>query len=488
LHSHSAIETGLKNARSPRFDLDSVYGGTPTGANLPVDVSKLISGLRHPGFPAKMRVGTAHNVGPLPDGLDVHRDLPRYSQVEPVVRSAALNLARASMSTEDFNKFESSLDRRAIIGDMRNDENLVVAQFHLSFLRFHNRAVDFLEQNETGWIADFHSAQTLTKLHYQWLAVEGYLRSICAPGVVDTVLTNRADAFFRFRSEQRQRNPGQCLGNAIPLEFSVAMFRFGHTMVRNIYDYNQNFGRGPESLLPNAPFNLLFAFTGGGGFNSSPKLPENWIIDWRRFVGVDSRDSSDGLPARAARKIDTELAPPLGNLTNDANDEEDVDVKTLFKHLARRNLRRGYNLRLPTGQALHGYLKDAGAVQSEPISDIGSLFDHKPGLQAFLRSSQSGLHEKTPLWFYCLAEAEASGGESLGELGSWMVASTFTGVMLSDPASALSRGFQPAHSPLRMADGSEIDSIAKWMEFAHVMEPTEAPVQFAKAENTASTA
>jgi hypothetical protein len=386
------------------------------------------------------------------------------------VRDAALRVAAASMSFEDFQKFEQNLNGRALIGDMRNDENLIVAQFHLSFLRFHNRAIDFLTENDTGWIADYHSAKALTRLHYQWLIVEGYLKSICDPDVVQRVLDDRASHFFKFRMAYDDRHRQQRLGDPLPLEFSVAAYRFGHSMVRNVYDYNKNFGRPGTGVLPNAPFEEIFRFTGGGGFRGLPRVPENWVIDWSRFVGTNPHDASDGQPARFARRIDTELAPPLASMVNEANDETDANVKALFKHLARRNLRRGYNLKLATGQAVHQYLKDHGAVLSDPIGDVGSLFDAKPGLQSFLRNSQSRLHQRTPLWFYCLAEAEAAGGNRLGELGSWIVASTFVGVLLADPESALSRGFTPEQSPLRMPDSTAVDSIAKWMQFARVME------------------
>ena len=91
-------------------------------------------------------------------------------------------------------------------------------------------------------------------------------------------------------------------------------------------------------------------------------------------------------------------------------------------------------------------------------------------MRDFLKNSGAKFHERTPLWFYCLAEAEKGGGGSLGEVGSWLVASTIIGVLLSDPDSALSREFTPGQSPLRMNDDSPIDSIAKWMKFAVVME------------------
>jgi hypothetical protein len=463
----STVESKFRNARSPRFDLDSVYGGSPVGTGITADMVTVISALRDPALVNKMRVGTAIDPGPIPDGLDENRDLPRYVQVEDSVRDAALRVAQASMSAEEFAKFSAKLPQRALIGDARNDENLIVAQFHVSFLRFHNKAIDFLASNNTGWIADFTSAQTLTRLHYQWLIVEGYLKGVCDPAVVNRVVQDRASHFFKFRAEFDARRPGSRIGNALPLEFSVAGFRFGHSMVRAIYDYNKNFGRPPGR----ATLELLFLFTAGGGsIDPNKRLPKNWIIDWTRFVGVAPHDAADGKPARLARKIDTALAPPLKTMVKEGKDEvNDSPLQELFKNLARRNLRRGYNLRLPTGQALHKLLKQNGAVQSAPIADLSTLFNSKPQLRYFLRNSQSKLHERTPLWFYILAEAENAGGNSLGEVGSFLVASTFVGVLLADPDSALSRGFDPTQSPLRMADNSPIDSIAKWMRFASVM-------------------
>ncbi len=326
------VEGKLRNARSPRFDLDSVYGGSPIGPGITADVVTVISGLRHPTLTNKMRVGTAVDPGPLPDELDEHRDLPRYVQVQDLVRGAALRTAKATLPETEFAKFAAGLPQRALIGDTRNDENLVVAQFHLSFLRFHNKAIDFLAGNNTGWIADFASAQALTRLHYQWLIVEGYLKGVCDPAVVNRVVQDRASHFYKFRAEYDGRRQGARLGNALPLEFSVAGYRFGHSMVRAFYDYNKNFGRDPGTFIDKASLDLLFGFTGGGGnIDGSKKLPKNWVIDWKRFVGVAPHDSADGLPARVARKIDTALAPPLGEMVKEGNDETDAQLQALFK-------------------------------------------------------------------------------------------------------------------------------------------------------------
>ena len=188
---------------------------------------------------------------------------------------------------------------------------------------------------------------------------------MCDPAVVSRVVQDRASHFFKFRAEfesrrqdvqARQRAAARVFGGRLP---------FGHSMVRAIYDYNKNFGR--PGGLQQGDLDLLFGFTGGGGnIDGDKRLPKNWVIDWSRFVGVSPHDSADGLPARVARKIDTALAPPLGDMVKEGNDEADAQLKALFKHLARRNLRRGYNLRLPTGQALHTQLKQNSAVQSAP--------------------------------------------------------------------------------------------------------------------------
>ena len=161
-------------------------------------------------------------------------------------------LRKRRCQRREFAKFSAGLPQRALIGDTRNDENLVIAQFHLSFLRFHNKAIDFLASHQTGWIADFTSAQALTRLHYQWLIVEGYLKGVCDPAVVDRVVQDRASHFFKFRAEFDARRQSSRLGNALPLEFSVAGYRFGHSMVRALYDYNKNFGRPGNGFLPNA--------------------------------------------------------------------------------------------------------------------------------------------------------------------------------------------------------------------------------------------
>ena len=149
-----------------------------------------------------------------------------------------------------------------MIGDSRNDENLLVAQFHLAFLRFHNAAVDWVKSQNTYSSDDevFAEAQKLTRLHYQWLVVNDYLPNVTAHGTVDKVL----------QGGRKFYNP---MGEAFaPIEFSVAAYRFGHSMVRDTYDHNRNFGRG-GAVKANGTFGEMFTFTGKGGFFGLETLP-----------------------------------------------------------------------------------------------------------------------------------------------------------------------------------------------------------------------
>ena len=156
----------------------------------------------------------------------------------------------------------------------------------------------------------------------------------------------------------------------MPLEYSVAGFRFGHTLVRNAYDYNRNFGKkngGPGVLLPVADFDLLFLFTGNGFARDSgdrtksipapfggqgPTLPFNWVIEWDRFTDKGSAD-----PTHFARKLDTRLVPRLTEMVNEGTkpamqDDANKPIRLLLRFLAQRNLVRGYLLSLPTGQSV----------------------------------------------------------------------------------------------------------------------------------------
>jgi Animal haem peroxidase len=166
------------NARTPAFDLDSVYGDGPDGSPLLYDAND----------PIKFRVESG--------GL--FEDLPRDEH------------------------------HVAIIADPRNDENLIIAGLQAAFLLFHNHAVD-LVRSQNPSIADeqaFHEARRLTTWHYQWMIRHEFLPLFVGREMVDDILTHGRQFYTPFHDLA-----------FIPVEFQIS-YRFGHSLVRPSYRAN----------------------------------------------------------------------------------------------------------------------------------------------------------------------------------------------------------------------------------------------------------
>lgn len=442
----SQVEADIENMRHPFFDLDSLYGD----ADGPFGDMTAFYG--HDGDPVKLRIGTVETApaGVTPDAeLGEERDLPRNADPEV---------------------FEDLLPTQAVIGDARNDENLIVAQFHLGLLRFHNAVVDAV-RDDAPELSDqevFERARDEVRLHYQWLVVNDFLQQIAAPEDVQAALD--ADGLFDDAEEA-----------FMPLEFATAAYRFGHSMVRNLYDFNLNFGRGDSALLERAPFDQLFAFTGRGAATNprfQARLPNNWIIQWERFFDVENATELDGTPIldRFARRLDPNLAEQIttfgmANEGFERLDPEDQARATepgvsparfnaIMKHLARRNLLRGYLLSMPTGQALAEAVGVDVLTPEELTTPAGPLTD---ALVA------SGFVAQTPLWLYLLKEADVrADGNRLGPLGSFLVTRTFVGLMKKDPQSFLNRGWTPSDGIVEAATGRSVTGIMDLLRFAGV--------------------
>jgi hypothetical protein len=443
------IEAGLDNLRDGSLGLDSLYGDSPGQGPF---ATKLAHLMRHPAFTQKMRIGMTADSGdgrpPLP--TDPAADLLRlgFLMDRGDITLAELN-ALAPELRANFVDANGPIRTRAIIGDGRNDENLLVAQLHVAFLRLHNRFVDL--------VGNFEDARRLTRFHYQWLVLNEFLPSICAGDVADEVLAAGAPLYAAFFNANSPSDPTKM---PMPLEFSVAAFRFGHSMVRAGYDHNRFFGRavaGTAQVLPFASFELLFQFTGSGGMpsptTSNPKtsLPGNWVIEWDRFVHAETL-------ARSARKIDTHLAEPLDSMVNQPANP------AVMKKLAQRNLRRGYRLNLPSAQAAIAAINATGMFRPIPTLTPAQVSDGRP----FLTSP--GLDAATPIWFYVLREAELTGGNHLGPLGSHLVANTLIGLVTKDDSSywnATVNGHR--WSPSLFRPSAPIDSLKAMLRFVGML-------------------
>lgn len=287
----------------------------------------------------------------------------------------------------------------AVIGDARNDENLVVAQLHLAFLKFHNKVVDSLAGNEPQ---PFETARRLVTWHYQWIVWNEFVPKLVDPGVLADVRAH-GRRYYRFDTEP-----------FIPVEFSVAAYRLGHSMVRQVYSYNRKF-------VNNAKLPLLFTFTGLSG--TIVPVPSNWIIDWRRFFDFATPPGGDFM-LNPSRTLDPLLASSLHDLPGGG------------RNLAELNLLRGVKMRLPSGQ-------DVAYRLGVPALTPAEIATGPDGAAA----AAHGLHQRTPLWYYILKEAQVqAGGRHLGAVGSRIVAEVFLGLLEGDPHSYLRRS--PTWTPV----------------------------------------
>ncbi|HEY2320605.1 MAG TPA: heme peroxidase family protein [Solirubrobacteraceae bacterium] len=395
----------LVDFRTPRFDLDDVYGRGPD------DQPYLYSGGR------TFLLGRPLTGGGLGTVLSA-RDLPRS------------NGSGGDPSSH-----------RAIIGEPRNDENVIVSQFQGLMLRFHN----VVATRNPGMA--FAEVQRLVRFHYQWVVLNDFLPTVVSKSVLAQVLPHVVTGtnvivdpptvdFF---------DPGNPI---MPLEFSAAAYRFGHSMIRPAYRLNDEIAPLPIFAFPSAPNAPAL-----GGFT---EFPSQWAIDWGRFIDLEARPYGNPAEAGAAGssgnlqrtqlayKIDTSLVDPLKDLPLRVASDPPPSLPA-------RNLLRGWRLRLPSGQAVAramglAPMADAdikiGKFTGDPADIKGSILDPTLGGPAFAGNC--------PLWTYVLAETQAVdipfattdgtqtiSSRRLGPVGGRIVAETFAGLMLADPSSFL---------------------------------------------------
>ncbi len=385
----------LEDFRTPRFDLDCLYGRGPNDQPYLYEDKgvRMLRGRRLRGNPNDPR----------------SHDLPRNS---PPARGRA----------------------RALIGDPRNDENVIVSQLQSTMQRFHNRVVDFLTR-KTGTAPEFEEAQRAVRWHYQWVVLHDFLPTIAGQDVVQKVLphlknkTSIRDDEPQLRFFHWEKIP------FMPIEFSAAVYRFGHSMVRPIYRLNTTVDRKEIFSIADESNSLT-------GFRA---LPSNFAIDWSLFFNMGDAPPQGPKRLQKSYKIDTSLVNPLGSLPE--------VIGANVPSLAERNLIRGWRMGLPSGQTVARYM-DAEVIPDEELL-VGKAIVIKPPdkpNKPILKISTK-FAGNAPLWFYILAEAQQGfdGNNAtpirLGPVGGRIVAEVLIGLLLGDQYSFLSQ--DPSWKPFK---------------------------------------
>lgn len=370
----------IENFRVPTFALDSLYGLGPAGSPQLYDHT-VDGGLTKflleeiPGADAVTRDGSKKY------------DLPRNSQGVP------------------------------LMGDARNDENLVLSQLHVAMLRFHNACVDYVKSTFglTHPVEIFDEAQRMTRWHYHWIILHEFLPATVGQKIVDDILEN-GRTFYKWKNAP-----------FIPVEFSVSAYRFGHSQVRP--SYRVNFGSSDATQVFALLFNDNLAVNpvdddmrgGVRGANGQPRLASHRYIDWQTFFDFgDARTRNNKL-------IDAKLSTVLFDLPGVPGHDP--------QSLATRNLLRHLTFKLPSGQAV------AAAMEVKPLAE-DELKDLKP----------YNLHRRTPLWFYCLREAQVcEDGFRMGPVGGRLIGEVMIGLLQADATGYLRQ--DPAWTPQLGEDG-----------------------------------
>jgi Animal haem peroxidase len=317
------------------------------------------------------------------------------------------------------------------IADRRNDENLILSQLHLAFMLFHNSVVDSLGVMDEG--RKFLAARKLVTWHYQWLVVNDYLERLLAPGTVQFVLN---------------ANEHRLASRAVPMECIASAMRFGHSMVSNEYDFNENFGINSAAKAGMASLLHLFAFTSRGqmGGAASKQLPDHWVADWTRLTGTAAK--SESIDARIPSHMIAQGNPQLGGIEHQS--------------IVKLNVMRGFKRRLPFGQLI---AKEFAINRLSAAQVIACM-----PVQAQDVVKALGFDTQTPSWLYFLCEAKAmADGKRLGPTASRIIAETVMGLLRHDRDSYLNAAWTPDKSPLKLSGGQPIDSIKHFLTFGGVM-------------------
>jgi hypothetical protein len=326
---------GLLNNRTARLDLDSVYGGGLQGSPQLYDAQ-------------------GRFLFSMPNGF------------------------------EDFQRDPTT--GVAVLVEGRNDENLIIAQLHIAFQKFHNHYID------QG--LRFKAAQQMVRWHWQWIVVHEFLPAIVGQDVVDRFLAR--DRHGRPKVKFEFFRPGNSNRPMMPIEFAVAAYRFGHSQVRNAYDMNE----GGATAIFNAA---------GTDLRGSRPIPPELEIEFGNFFQLPGEPP----PRNLFRKIDSLLSPnlfllPVGPVVAPAD-------TPIVQSLALRNLLRSSRLGLPS------------------YHDVATAMGIAP-----LTNDQLGLADpawggKAPLWYGILKESEVlNNGAKLGPTGGRIVAEVILGLIDTD--------------------------------------------------------
>lgn len=415
------------NLRTPRFDLDCVYGNGPDDQPyLYVQGAQPTVFEPAPGATTGKGVTLYPGASLLPGGA-AGPQVPGLNEAHDLLRS--------------FNG-------RAIIGDKRNDENSIVNQIQQLFIAFHNRVVETLAnrnptlQQPVNAGKLFAAARDQVRWGYQRVLIEDFLPRVIDDQVLDSFVQTFRENFGKqdnpaFKLFQRELRTG------IPREFSGAAYRFGHSAVRLGYRLSKiklrpvfpNPGSPPDqnsdSLVGFQPLPADHVIDDWGRFFPTEALPSGARLEANfgpqfDFDPTKIRPEQTQVRLQYAYKLDPSLVEPLIHLPSAIAKPSDIQPpgiqpKDGGPSLALLNLLRGNRYEIASGQDFEDALELGAEFALDPVKYLRVRINIAPDgaskLYVFQHISTlmpkdstqplaSVFNNNTPLWFYVLAEAQ----------------------------------------------------------------------------------
>lgn len=400
--SHDLTQFSLpdcgENQRTPSLDLDCVYGKGPFAT------PEYYQSTDDQLAPYLLRIGAVGDpvLGcPVGHGRQYFHDLPRHALDD--VGSDGRISAKAG---------------EPLIPDKRNDDHLILSQLHLIFVLLHNRAATALVMSGCSNEIAFQRAREFVIGCYRDVIRLDYAKKVLCKSIYSEFISEK-NGFLELPANSPLLRDEKLL----PIEFSLAAGRFGHSMIRDSYPVNKCTEDKNITLL-----RFIIEFSGIHSENEITKgkklpIPSDWTVDWARFFPLDSTKII------SSRRINPFISFEISNRKSRSSRNEE-------RRIGHLDIFRSFELGLPSGQELsRAILRHSGGALDFKVMD-GEDFDTRKikhgqrnvdGEEAAFQifKQNPSLLKSTPIFYYLLTEAAVeTDGVSLGSAGSFITALT----------------------------------------------------------------